>query len=156
MLTELLASLPGMDVRSLFAQCGPIFTQWFAGTALLVKLPLLRFITRCSWGKCALADFGMGAASALLVARFPIVGIPWWIAWTALGVRDPYRPIHWLSYFALSAAVATGLDILILRLALKLRCGLRDLCLLCFANAVSVGVAVYASAVYARAHPAIA
>ena len=155
-LTDSLAAcsmLPGIDLRSLYYCCYPAFAMAAFVAGVLVKVPVLRHMTRISWLKSAVAALAASAAWwALDVVVIGCAATACLLVWKVMLGASANGAV-WVSIFLIAPMTRAGLETWLVRLAYSRRIGRKGYWLLCVANEVCIGVAAYALILYDRAHP---
>src|SRR5258708_12569521 len=77
--------LPRVDVRAVYSMYYRPFILWAIITGLFVKFGYVRHFTRLTWGRCAVVDVAMNAASSLLnFIAVPVAFFVWTLPRLAL------------------------------------------------------------------------
>jgi hypothetical protein len=133
------------------------FLLWAMITGLFVKFGYLRHFARLTWGRCAVVDVAMNAASSLLnLIAVPVAFLAWTLPRVALSRAfgtDDSDPVNWIALLLVMALIGALSEAFVLHFVFKQRLGQKRFWLLHVANAVCVGVAAFETGVYLVARP---
>jgi hypothetical protein len=156
-LVGICAVLPRVDVRAAYDMYYRHFVLWAIVVGLFVKFAYVRYFTRLSWSRCAVADVAMNAASSLFnLIAVPVDILVWGLPRLALnrvlGI-DETDPINWVALLLIIAMIGALSEASVLHFAFKQRLGQKRFWLLYVANGVCIGVAACRMGFYMVAHP---
>jgi hypothetical protein len=121
---------------------------------LLVKVPVLWYVTRISWLKSGMTAVAITAAWWVLdVIVIGFAAGTCMLVWNNMLGFDASSAV-WFAIILIAPMIRSGLETLVVRLAHSRRIGRTGYWLLCLANEVCIVIAIYAVILYDRAHPA--
>ena len=149
--------VPRVDVRAFYEMYFYIFLFWAVISTLLGKLVYVRYLTKFTWSRCAVADVTLNIVSAILnLVALPAAFLLWTLPRLALnrviGVNDE-DPVNWVALLLIVALITAVSDALVLRIVFKRPIGKRNFCLLYVINVLCVAVAACGAGFYSVAHP---
>ena len=149
--------LPRVDVRAVYSMYNRPFLFWAIIAGLLAKLLYLRYLTRLTWGRCAVVDATMNVASPFLnLIAAPAAFLAWRLPRLALNRvfgTDDADPVNWVVLLMVMALITALSDTLILRVVFKRELGQKNFWPLYVTNAVCIAVAACGTGFYIVAHP---